>query len=221
MGKRGRVRNFKFTEAVVLGRVLDDDTRDILEMLPAEDVSPTQYIASVSLRYDSPAVDRFIARTFDAWLYFENSGPREVAFRLPRHAIPEDVLARYISHDRLKGVSATVSGEDVLLSFHLYCEDFEGFNNGETGEGWLSHILPVRAELLSGMYEALEVSAMIGRIGDRVPGEPDLPPAYGLSKATRTLAAYMLIEPKDLQRWAEKRADSSTSALAAVTEQAR
>lgn len=70
----------------------------------------------------------------------------------------------------------------------------------------MHRILSVREELLSGNTDALELGRLIGEYGDRIDG--DLPAEYGLSKASRTLAAYLLIDPQVLERWSSERTET-------------
>lgn len=107
--------------------------------------------------------------------------------------------------ERWEGLTAKLDGDDLLLRYAIYGEDNEGFNNGEEGDGWLHLIAPVRAELVAGQLDVLELGALLEEWGDRTDGEPDLPGDYGLSKASRILAAYMLIEPETLKEWADSR----------------
>jgi hypothetical protein len=96
----------------------------------------------------------------------------------------------------------------VLVRFQLRGDDNELFNQGETGQGWLEHILPVRDELLAGKLDVLELCRLVGRGGTPFRLAPDLPAEFGLSKATRILASYLLIEPEDLDRWSADKAGS-------------
>ena len=201
MGRRDRDvwRNYKYIEAVVVDRVLDENTQSILRMLPGQpSVSSTRFSARVDWEDVTSELTRFVERTFDGWLYFRNSGWREVAFRIPSRVLPAETVAPYEVGNSLKGVAAEVSGDDLIVWFRKYGEDDELFNMHEDPSRWFGHILPVRAELMSGRLDALELGPMVGTYADHLPGEPDLPAGYGLSKATRILAAYLLVDPAKL-----------------------
>jgi hypothetical protein len=202
-------RYFHYVECAVVDRVLDEGTQSVLRMLPGQPtVISTWFAASMNWDDHTHEMDAFVERTFDAWLYFDNSGPREVGFRVPQRVMSAQAVARHVVGDRLRGLAAETKDDDVLLRFRYYGEDSEGFNLHETGERWLKHILPVREELLSGNKDALELGRLIGEYGDRTDGEPDLPAEYGLSKASRILAAYLLIEPEVLARWSSERTET-------------
>jgi len=79
--------------------------------------------------------------------------------------LPAQAVARHVVGDILSGLAAETTEDDLLLRFRYYAEDSELFNLGETGEGWLRRILPVREELLSGNMDALELGRLIGEYG--------------------------------------------------------
>lgn len=211
--RRGR-RRFIYIEAAVSGRVLKENTRSVLRMLPGQPaVSSTQFVASVNWDDYTWEMEEFIERTFDAWLYFKNNGPREVAFRIPRRVLSAQTVAPHVVGNSLEGLEAKVSGNDLILRFRIYAEDSELFNMDDTGEGWFEHILPVREELMSGRLDALELGRMAGTYWNHLDGEPDLPAEYGLSKASRILAAYLLVDPGELARWEAERAETGCEEL--------
>lgn len=203
---RDERRHFHYVEGAVVDRVLDDGTQSILRMLPGQPtVTSTGFGASVDWDDRSREMDAFVERTFDAWLYFDNGGPREVGFRVPQRGLPAQAVARHVVGNGLRGLAAEATEDDLLLRFCYYAEASEGFNRGETGEGWLHRILPVREELLSGDMDALELGRLIDH-GERI--DRDLPAEFGLSKASRMLAAYLLIDPQVLERWSAERTET-------------
>ncbi len=217
MGRR-RYRDydgrFKYVEAVTVGRHVGQSTQSALRLVAGRPtVTDTRFAVSMGWDDFKPELEDIVERSFDAWLYFTNSGPREVGFRIPTRLLPAHTTAPFVVGDILHGVAAEVSGKDLLLRFRMYAEDSAGFNLQETGERWLGHIIPVREELISGRLDALELGPMIGTFADHIPGEPDLPAGFGLSKATRILAAYLLVAPQELARWAADRAESRSGEL--------
>jgi hypothetical protein len=201
---RDERRHYVYVEAGTVDRELDESTQSVLQMLPGQpSVSSISFAASVDWEDHTSKMEKFIEHHFDGWLYFHNDGPREVGFRIPRRVLPVETVAPYVADRRaVDGVRMTVDADDLVLRFARYGADEELFNLGETGEDWFGHILPVRDELMLGRLDALELGPMIGTYADDLPGQPDLPAAYGLSKATRILAAYLLVAPAELERWA-------------------
>jgi hypothetical protein len=80
---------------------------------------------------------------FDAFVYVTNWGTHELMLRLPRRLLsPADALA-YCTSDNLQARSAA---EHLILDFRS--EDESGADCDEDdGDGWMSALLPLRAEL--------------------------------------------------------------------------
>src|SRR3954453_19006453 len=77
-------RSYLYTEAVVIGRVLDENVQSVLRMMPSESgVSPPGFFGTVDTDFSTTEMSNLIDRTFDVWLRFYNVGPREVGFRIP------------------------------------------------------------------------------------------------------------------------------------------
>ncbi|MBO4269953.1 hypothetical protein [Microbispora triticiradicis] len=209
---RDERRHYKYVEAVVLDRVLDENTQSVLRMLPGQPlVTETSFSASVDWEDYTEEMEKFVERTFDAWLFFDNTGPRTVAFRIPGTALSAEAVAPYAHGNILEGLSVETSDDDLLLRLRMYAEDSELFNLHETGAGWLKDILPVRAELMSGTLDALELAPVVGTHWNEI--ERDVSAEYGLSKASRTLAAYLQVSPEELKRLAAGRTQARQTEL--------
>ncbi|MBB2742741.1 UNVERIFIED_ORG: hypothetical protein FHR35_002563 [Microbispora rosea subsp. rosea] len=209
---RNERRHYRYIEAVVLGRVLDENTQSVLRMLPGQPmVTADHFSASVDWDDYTREMEEFVEQTFDAWLFFDNDGPRTVAFRIPSEALPAQAVAPHLHGDVLQGLRMETSEDDLLLRFSMYAEDSELFNLHESGTGWLRDILPVREELMSGRLDALELGRVVGTHWDEV--DRDLSAEYGLSKASRVLAAYLLVAPQELARLAAGRAEAGSGDL--------
>ncbi|GIH61492.1 hypothetical protein [Microbispora siamensis] len=211
---RDERRHYRYVEAMVVDRVLDENTQSVLRMLPGQPiVTANQFSASVDWDDYTREMEKFVEQTFDAWLFFDNYGPRTVAFRIPSAALPTQAVAPHLHGTSLEGLCMETSGDDLLLRFSLYAEDSELFNLNETGAGWLHKILPVREELMSGRLDALELARVVGTHWDEVDRNPSA--EYGLSKASRVLAAYLLVAPEELARLAAKRTEAGSVELPA------
>jgi hypothetical protein len=194
-------------EAAVVDREIGEDMQSMLRLLPRQpSVTPTSFAATMDAEGRSPDLPKFIERTFDAWLYFENAGFREVGFRIPLDVWSGLRIPCYARCRSVNSLAADVQGSDVLVRFRHWGQDDKLFNQGQTGRDWLEHILPVRDELLAGEVGVLELSRLVGRGGNPFDLDTDLPPQFGLSKAARILASYLLIEPEDLERWSAEKA---------------
>jgi hypothetical protein len=99
----------------------------------------------------------------------------------------------------MSGLRLENHGDELILRWQLYAEDNAGYNGHEDGTGWLDLILPVRAELMAGTLDALELGNLIGEDWSGNIGKKDLAAQYGISKATRVLAAYLEVDPVRLE----------------------
>src|SRR3954466_4295388 len=130
MARRGgdHRRSYLYTEAVVIGRVLDENVQSVLRMLPCESgVSPTGFFATVDTDFSTTEMSSLIDHTFDVWLRFHNVGPREVGFRIPTRVLSAETVAPYVVGNILKGLAAEVDGDDLVLRFRMDGEDNELF----------------------------------------------------------------------------------------------
>jgi len=91
-----------------------------------------------------------LANYFDAMLYITNWGTRQLMFRFPAKAIPDDVMKTYQYADF---VAWSTKGKSVILNIELHQEepDDEWIEEG----GLLSGIVQVRNDILRGDYRAL------------------------------------------------------------------
>ena len=83
-------------------------------------------------------------KCFDAFLYLANWGTHELMFRLPRRVLDVAVAKPYCCGETAK---ARVKGDSVILQF--LSDDEEGGDWDDDGSGWLSSIIPLRADLAS------------------------------------------------------------------------
>lgn len=128
----------------------------------------------------------WMEKYFDAFFYFANWHTYELMFRLPRRALDLDLAKQYCRG----GVSrARSKGDFVILEFLV--EDEEYGDGGDDGSGWLSSLIPLRADLASGdhrmLYLAWLAAAQAGELDNKVP-EPPVP--SGLNALTASLETF-------------------------------
>jgi hypothetical protein len=133
-------------------------------------------------------------RYYDAFLYLANWGTRWLSFRVPSRLIDLATAQRYCVGD---AASARVSGEYLVID--LISEDEEGDELDWGGEGWLSSIVPARAELVVGDLRLLHLAWLLCVQDHQVPDEEVEPPVpAGLGKLTASLKAvaeFLRIDP--------------------------
>jgi hypothetical protein len=95
-----------------------------------------------------PAI--WMEKYFDAFLYLANWGTHELMFRLPRRVLDLDAAKQYCCG---KAAAARAKGDVIILAFSSQEED--GGDWDDDGSGWLSSLIPLRADLVNGDYRTL------------------------------------------------------------------
>lgn len=107
----------------------------------------------------------WMEKYFDAFLYFANCGTHALSFRLPRRVLAPKIARRYWGG---RTVAIRAAGDFVHLEF---CSDDEqDVDPIDDGSGWLSSLIPLRADLAAGDYRALYLGwlfrAQLGELED-------------------------------------------------------
>ncbi len=127
----------------------------------------------------------WMEKYFDAFLYLANWGSHELSLRLPRRVLD---LAMAKLYCRSQSASARVKGDFVILDF----ESQEGDDGDwDDGSGWLSSLIPLRADLTAGDHRALYLAWLLcvwnGELKD---DETEPPVPAGLGDQTGPLKAF-------------------------------
>lgn len=174
-------------------------------------ITPTSFVNEYSWGDFKGQPEVWMESYFDAFLYLANWGTHILKLRLPPRLLnPETALAYFGSDSAFVNVK---SGK-VILSFSSDDED-----GGEwvDGEGQLSSLISVRAELARGDLRALYLGWLLrvqaGEI-DSKEAEPPVPPGLGqLSASLDSLAAFLRIDGDLLQVAAKASSPLSDLAL--------
>ncbi|WP_246633368.1 hypothetical protein [Pseudonocardia nigra] len=134
-------------------------------------------------------------RYYDAFLYLANWGTRRLMFRVPARLLDLPTAARYCAGE---SASAWASGEDVVIE--LVSDDEEGGDDLDWGgEGWLSLIVPVRAEVLAGDRQLLYLAWLLCvQNGEVLDEEVEPPVPSGLGRPSASLSSvveFLRIDP--------------------------
>ncbi len=155
-----------------------------------------------------------VEQYFDAFLYLANWGTRRLMLRLPSRLLNLETASRYCPGG---SASAWASGEHVIVEFTsdresagVSGEEWDP-EEDETGEDWLSAILPVRGELARGDYRCLYLGwlrcAMVGELEEDAV-EPPVPAGLGrLSGALEEMARFLRVDPDLIAVAAERSPD--------------
>ena len=156
-------------------------------------ITPTSFVNDYSWGNFKGDEDAWMEKYFDAFLYAANWGTRVLKLRLPSRLLDLETAHLYCSG---KGAFAREKGGKVILTF--VSED-EGGDGWVGGEGWLSSLISVRAELARGDIRCLYLGWLLcvqSRELDDEDIEPPVPPGLGqLSASLESLADFLRIDP--------------------------
>ncbi len=130
-----------------------------------------------------------MGKYFDAFLYVANWGTRWFMLRVPQKLINVDLVNEYCT-----GESATIHEKGEYLIFEFLSET--DYSEWEEGEGWLSSLISLRSDILSGDYRCLYLAwlfcAQMGEVGGN---EPPVPPNLGeLNAPLKSFIDFMRID---------------------------
>lgn len=184
---------YQYYEFVAVDRPLNERQLGELRALSTRaSLTPTSFVNTYHWGDFRGNPRQLMAKYFDGFLYLANWGTRELMIRLPARLLDVKTAARYCTGD-----VATVwaAGDHVILALHS--EDESGdWERG--GEGWLTSIIPVRADLATGdlrvLYLAWLLCAQAGELEDDTV-EPPVPPDLGtLTGPLRSLADFLRLD---------------------------
>jgi len=157
-------------------------------------------------------------RYFDAFLYTANWGSRRLMFRLPARLLDLDTAQQYCDTDL-----ATAWAHDNNVMVELWREGGDGGGDweDEDGEGRLTSIIPVRAQLAGGdlrlLYLGWLLSVQAGMIDDDAL-EPPVPPNLGTLEGPLSSVIDFLKLDADLVAVAAEASDDVKAATVSETE---
>ena len=163
-------------------------------------ITPTSFVNVYKWGDFKGNINDFMTKYYDAFVYAANWGTHTLSFRLPKAEIDVSVAKQYCCRDY---ASLRLRGEYAILT--LQSEDEGG--GWEEGEGWMSSLVPLRADLLAGDLRCLYLGWLQviapDEIGKDEP-EPPVPPGLGdLTAPLRALADFLRIDRTLLDAAAE------------------
>jgi hypothetical protein len=141
----------------------------------------------------------------DAFVYVSNWGTHTFMLRLPKRALGSRDCRPFRADDNLQ---FSCKGEHTILSFRA--DEIELYEE-EEGEGWMSSLLPIRADLLQGDFRALYLGWLAGVQRENVDDDQMEPPVPSglrdLPAALHELARFLDIDSSLLEAAAELSVD--------------
>lgn len=188
---------YQFYEFQTIDRPLtEQEMRKLRAYSTRATITPTRFVNHYEWGNfkGNPAV--WMEKYFDAFLYLANWGTHELMFRLPRRVLD---LAAAKQYCRGEAATARAKGDFVILEFSS--DDEEGGDGDDDGSGWLSSLIPLRADLAGGdcrmLYLAWLLCVQAGELDDET-AEPPVPPGLGALTAPLKAFAEFLRLDQDL-----------------------
>ena len=190
---------YQYYEFAALDYALDRRQQSELRAISTRAlITPTGFVNTYDWGDLKADPRRLVERYFDAFLYLSNWGTHRLMLRLPAASLDADVAAQYCVGD---SATAWTSGEHLIID--LVAEDEDGAFEEDWayggGEGRLSSIVPVRADLASGDRRLLYLAWLLCvRAGEVCGGEAEPPVPPGLSRlngSLQGLAEFLRIDP--------------------------
>ena len=119
-------------------------------------ITPTRFVNFYNWGDFKGNPSAWMEKHFDAFLYTANWGTHMLHLRFQRGVLDLRTARRYC---RGECATARKAGEFVILEFHS--EDENGSDWGDDGSGWLSSLLPIRADVAAGDYRALYLAWLL------------------------------------------------------------
>ena len=178
---------YQYYEFQAIDRPLTEkEMADLRSRSTRAEISPTSFVNDYSWGSFRGDEDAWMEKYFDAFLYLANWGNHAFKLGLPARLLDLKTARRYCRGDQ---AAAREKNGKVILSFHS--ED-EGVSDWVEGEGHLSSLISVRAELacgdLRGLYLGWLLCAQSGHLDD---DELEPPVPAGLARLSASLESFV------------------------------
>ncbi len=183
---------YQYYEFQAIDRPLTDKQMEELRSYSTRaTITRTSFVNDYSWGNFKGDEDAWMGKYFDAFLYLANWGTHVLKLRLPARLLDLKTAQEYCAGDSAR---AREKGGNVILSF---VSDEEGGEWVE-GEGTLSPIIPVRAELARGDRRVLYLGWLLCVQNEELEeeeAEPPVPPGLGkLSGSLKSFADFLRID---------------------------
>lgn len=154
-------------------------------------ITPTSFVNEYNWGDFKGKPLKLVEKYFDAFLYVANWGTHWFMLKVPRQLVDVDLANQYCISE-----SAVIheKGDHIIFEFASESDDYEW----EEGEGWLSSLISLRADILNGDYRSLYLAwlfcAQMGEMDDEEP-EPPVPPNLAdLNAPLQSFVDFMRID---------------------------
>ena len=185
---------YQYYEFQAIDRPLSEkEIRELRSYSTRARITPTSFVNDYSWGDFKGNEDAWMEKYFDAFLYLANWGTHVLKLRLPSRLLDLKTALLYCSGEQ---ASAREKNGKVILTF--VSDDEEG-DSWIEGEGMLSSLISIRAELMRGGLRCLYLGWLLcvqnGDLDDE-DVEPPVPPGLGqLSASLESLVEFLRIDP--------------------------
>jgi hypothetical protein len=184
---------YQYYEFQAIDRPLTEkEMRELRSFSTRARITPTSFVNDYSWGGFKGNADEWMEKYFDAFLYYANWGTRVLKLRLPSELLSLGTVQEYCSGD-----SASVWEADGKIILSLFCEN-EGGGEWMEGEGSLSFLISIRAEMAHGDLRPLYLCWLLGAQSGEFDSHDKEPPVpAGLkepSASLRSFAEFLLID---------------------------
>ena len=184
---------YQYYEFQAIDRPLvDEEVRELRGYSTRARITPTSFVNDYQWGSFKGDEDAWMEKYFDAFLYLANWGTHVLKLRLPARLLSVETARSYCAGER---ASVRKKGDKLTLSFVSEDEDGE---DGVDGDGQLSALISVRAELARGDLRSLYLGWLLcAQSGDLDEDalEPPVPTGLAqLSASQESLLEFLRID---------------------------
>jgi hypothetical protein len=185
---------YQYYEFAAVDRPLDrDELADVRALSTRAHITPTSFVNEYHWGDFRGNPQQLVERYYDAFFYLANWGTRQLMLRFPAALLDPSVAERYCVGD----TASSWSSSGYVIVSAMSEDDNADFEWG--GEGMLSSVLPVRAEILAGDLRALYLVWLLAvgyGVVDGQDVEPPVPDGLATLTGSQTaFAEFLRIDP--------------------------
>jgi len=183
---------YQYYEFTAIDKPLNEKEMQSLRNLSSRaQITPTSFVNEYNWGDFRGKPLSLVEKYFDAFLYVANWGTRRLMLKVPRQLVDVNLVKRYCP-----GESAIIyeKGNHLIFEFTSQTEDYEW----EEGEGWLSSLISLRADILNSDYRSLYLAWLFCAQMEEMEDdelEPPVPPNLAdLNAPLKSLVDFMRID---------------------------
>jgi hypothetical protein len=189
------VSEYQYYEFQAIDRPLTErEMRELRSCSSRATITATRFVNHYNFGSFKGDPSTWMEKYFDAFLYLANWGTHDLRIRLPRRVLDLDTARLYC---RGEAAVAHSQSDFIILEFLSESDDRGGWDD-EDESGWLSSLIPLRADLAAGDHRALYLAWLLcvqeGELADDA-AEPPIPGGLGVLNAPlRAFADFLRID---------------------------